>query len=227
MTAGSLTVDTPEGSVELVTGDYGLLPVGSTHAFRNTSDRAGVVLGDEGAAPAGTVRLRHPVSPAARCRDRSGRSTFVTRATATSDTSTPSRWTRQPNSGPAAGECEHAYRLARVQRDLGQDDGRLRPRRRPLDDVHGAVRAGRVRRRPRPPARGDVSDPRRRGGGVLRRERPTSSGPATWPGPVSAASTSSATSARDASAGWRRRPRSHHLATPTALPGTGDISTTR
>ena len=38
MTQGTLTVDTPEGTVELVTGDYGLLPVGSTHAFRNTSD---------------------------------------------------------------------------------------------------------------------------------------------------------------------------------------------
>jgi quercetin dioxygenase-like cupin family protein len=34
---GALTLDTPEGSVELVTGDYGLLPVGLTHAFRNTS----------------------------------------------------------------------------------------------------------------------------------------------------------------------------------------------
>jgi len=34
---GSMTVDTPEGSVELVPGDYGLLPVGVTHAFRNTS----------------------------------------------------------------------------------------------------------------------------------------------------------------------------------------------
>ena len=37
VTAGELTVDTPEGSVELVTGDYGLLPVGTTHGFRNTS----------------------------------------------------------------------------------------------------------------------------------------------------------------------------------------------
>jgi len=35
---GSLVVDTPEGSVEMVTGDYGLLPVGYAHAFRNTSD---------------------------------------------------------------------------------------------------------------------------------------------------------------------------------------------
>jgi quercetin dioxygenase-like cupin family protein len=34
---GSLTVDTPEGSFELAGGDYGLLPVGLTHAFRNTS----------------------------------------------------------------------------------------------------------------------------------------------------------------------------------------------
>jgi len=31
-------LDTPEGSHELVKGDYGLLPVGTTHAFRNTSD---------------------------------------------------------------------------------------------------------------------------------------------------------------------------------------------
>ncbi|MDH3730947.1 MAG: cupin domain-containing protein [Acidimicrobiia bacterium] len=35
--AGTLTVDTLEGGVELVAGDYGLLPVGATHAFRNTS----------------------------------------------------------------------------------------------------------------------------------------------------------------------------------------------
>jgi quercetin dioxygenase-like cupin family protein len=37
VTAGSLTIDTTEGTVELVAGDYGLLPVGTTHAFRNTS----------------------------------------------------------------------------------------------------------------------------------------------------------------------------------------------
>jgi quercetin dioxygenase-like cupin family protein len=35
---GRLTVDTLEGSVELVPGDYGLLPVGATHASHNTSD---------------------------------------------------------------------------------------------------------------------------------------------------------------------------------------------
>lgn len=35
---GVLVVDTPEGSVEMVTGDYGLLTVGTTHAFRNRSD---------------------------------------------------------------------------------------------------------------------------------------------------------------------------------------------
>jgi quercetin dioxygenase-like cupin family protein len=34
---GSLMVDTPEGSYELAGGDYGLLPVGMTHGFRNTS----------------------------------------------------------------------------------------------------------------------------------------------------------------------------------------------
>ncbi|MGH3650396.1 MAG: cupin domain-containing protein [Acidimicrobiia bacterium] len=35
---GALTVDTPEDSYRLVPGDYGLLPVGMSHAFRNTSD---------------------------------------------------------------------------------------------------------------------------------------------------------------------------------------------
>jgi quercetin dioxygenase-like cupin family protein len=35
---GSLTVDTTEGSFDLTAGDYGLLPVGVTHAFRNPSD---------------------------------------------------------------------------------------------------------------------------------------------------------------------------------------------
>jgi len=37
---GRLTVDTPEGSHLLSAGDYGLLSVGMTHAFRNTSERA-------------------------------------------------------------------------------------------------------------------------------------------------------------------------------------------
>lgn len=36
---GRLTLDTPEGSVELVAGDYGLIPVGMTHALRNTSSQ--------------------------------------------------------------------------------------------------------------------------------------------------------------------------------------------
>ena len=36
---GELTVDTPEGSFELIEGDYGLLPVGMTHAFRNTASQ--------------------------------------------------------------------------------------------------------------------------------------------------------------------------------------------
>jgi quercetin dioxygenase-like cupin family protein len=34
---GVLTLDAPEGSIELVDGDYGLVPVGVTHAWRNTS----------------------------------------------------------------------------------------------------------------------------------------------------------------------------------------------
>jgi quercetin dioxygenase-like cupin family protein len=39
VTEGELTVDTPEGSYRMIPGDYGLLPVGMTHAFRNTSDQ--------------------------------------------------------------------------------------------------------------------------------------------------------------------------------------------
>jgi quercetin dioxygenase-like cupin family protein len=35
---GELTIDTVEGSVLLVGGDYGLLPVGLTHGLRNTSN---------------------------------------------------------------------------------------------------------------------------------------------------------------------------------------------
>lgn len=36
---GELAVDTPEGSHLLVGGDYGLIPVGMTHSFRNVSGR--------------------------------------------------------------------------------------------------------------------------------------------------------------------------------------------
>ena len=36
--AGALTLDTPEGSYRLESGDYGLLPVGMTHALRNASE---------------------------------------------------------------------------------------------------------------------------------------------------------------------------------------------
>jgi quercetin dioxygenase-like cupin family protein len=36
---GELTLDSPEGSFALAEGDYGLIPVGMTHGFRNTSDR--------------------------------------------------------------------------------------------------------------------------------------------------------------------------------------------
>ena len=37
---GRLAVDTFEGSFELLPGDYGLIPVGTTHAFRSTSGAA-------------------------------------------------------------------------------------------------------------------------------------------------------------------------------------------
>jgi quercetin dioxygenase-like cupin family protein len=36
--AGSVVLDTPEGSTAMTTGDYGLVPVGVTHALRNVGD---------------------------------------------------------------------------------------------------------------------------------------------------------------------------------------------
>ncbi len=39
---GSMTVDTPQGSFVVGEGDYGLLPVGVTHAFRNEGDEVAV-----------------------------------------------------------------------------------------------------------------------------------------------------------------------------------------
>ena len=54
---GELTVDTPEGSYRLVAGDYGLFPVGMTHAFRNTSD--GPVSFSEMKAPLPRERLQY------------------------------------------------------------------------------------------------------------------------------------------------------------------------
>ena len=87
--------------------------------------------------------------------------------------------------GPARRVGEHAHRAAGLQRDHREDDGRLRPRRRAVDDVHGAVRAGRRGRRARPPVRGDLPDPRGRGRGDLRRRRRTCSSRATSRGPAS------------------------------------------
>ncbi len=76
---------------------------------------------------------------------------------------------RAANPGPAGGVGEHADRAAGLQRDHREDDDRLRSGGTVVDHVHGAVRADGVDRRARPPLRGDLSDPRRLGGGDLRR----------------------------------------------------------
>jgi quercetin dioxygenase-like cupin family protein len=66
---GEVILDTPEGSFELATGDYGLLPVGSPHAFRNRSDRT--VEFAEMQAPLPRQRFAHdthfpaPIAPGA------------------------------------------------------------------------------------------------------------------------------------------------------------------
>lgn len=54
---GELTVDTQEGSYRLVAGDYGLLPLGMTHSFRNTS--AGPVSFSEMKAPLPRERFQY------------------------------------------------------------------------------------------------------------------------------------------------------------------------
>jgi mannose-6-phosphate isomerase-like protein (cupin superfamily) len=45
---------------------------------------------------------------------------------------------------PAAAARRHGHGAARLQRDLGEDAGRPRVRRRPADDVHGRLRARRL-----------------------------------------------------------------------------------
>ncbi len=54
---GQITIDTPEGSFELNAGDYGLIPVGMTHAFRNSS--AGAAEFAEMQAPLPRVRFAY------------------------------------------------------------------------------------------------------------------------------------------------------------------------
>ena len=58
---GRLTVDTTEGSFDLVAGDYGLLPLGQPHAVRNTS-----------ASAVGFAEMQAPLP-----RERHGFDTFV------------------------------------------------------------------------------------------------------------------------------------------------------
>ena len=77
---------------------------------------------------------------------------------------------RQAEPGAARGVGEHADGAARLQRDHREDDDRLGPRRAAVHDVHGRVRGAEGRdRRARPPARGDVPDPRGRGRRDVRR----------------------------------------------------------
>ena len=153
-------------------GDYGLVPVGMTHALRNVSD-----------APASFAEMQAPLP-----RERFGYDTqFPERRGARRRDPAPRRRARSTHPfvrshrrrvhgpgaadpGPPGRERQHADRAARLQRHQREDDGRRRPGRRPVHDVHGPVRAGRVRRRARPPAGGGLPDPRGRGRGRLRRQ---------------------------------------------------------
>ena len=127
----------------------------------------------------------------------------------------------QADAGHARGLGEHADGAARLQRHHREDDGRRRPRRAAPHDVHGAVRAARARRAPRPPVRGDVPDPRGRGRRGVRRRAVPPRARATSRGPASAASTRSRTPGPGSCAGSRPRRRNRPIATPTGSPGTG------
>ena len=153
---GEVVLVTPEATVHLVAGDYGVMPIGVPHAWRAL----------EGSSAAWADLFTPPA------RERYGSDTFrvaeLTAAAAGAGGHPRSshavvrqhhRRAHEPRPSvarAAGGLGEHAHRTAGVQRDHAEDDGRLRSGRDARDSVHGPVRAGRTGRRPRPPARRGV-----------------------------------------------------------------------
>ena len=226
VSVGSLTIDTTEGSVELVAGDYALLPVGSTHAFRNTSSE--VVSFSEMKAP--IPRERHgydtrftsplEAGPARPIDVRDPRNRLYGHIDAASmdpANQTQDRLAVSASMRTALLVYSGISVKMMVDSDLGADlstmfmvqyepGGFAGAHDHPLEETYQILD-------------GEVE-------AVLDGNRyHLEPGDVAWP--VSAACTSSRTSARVTSAGWRRRPRSRRRATPTGSPGTGFTSTTR
>ena len=127
----------PEGSFLLGPDDYGLVPVGVPHAWRNeggvTARWADMLAPQPRRHYHGDTMQVDLAHEARAVRPESERSAdAVVR---------PYRGGQHERS--VAGRGQHADRAAGVQRDHGQDDGRHRPRGPAADDVHGAVRGGR------------------------------------------------------------------------------------
>ena len=199
------------------------IPTGLRHALGNTRRRPDPVpvaqqpaaagsVGGRGAtrssSPPRTWRGWTPTRPARRSATRRSGSSATTRAPGRR-----SRRSRVEGSGPRPRPGRRRHRDPRLQRDLGEDDGRPDLRRRPRDDVHGRLRARRRRPGARPPVRGGVRLPRRRGRGRDRRPA-LHVQPGTSRSPASARSTASTTRAPNASAGSRRRRPNRRPGTP-------------
>ena len=118
--------------------------------------------------------------------------------------------------GPRSRAGRRRHRDPRLQRDLGEDAGRSHLRRGPHDDVHGRLRGRRLGPAARPPVRGGVRLPGGRGRGRAGRAGLHVPTRATGRSPRRARSMASTTTARNASAGSRRRHHSRPLATPIA-----------
>ena len=121
-------------------------------------------------------------------------------------------WRSRPACAPRCSSTAASRVKMMVDTDLGAQL---------LHDVHGAVRAGGVRRAARPPVRGDVPDP----GGRGRRRRSTASRTTSRPGDVAWAGVGCVHSFSNPgpgpSGGSRRRRRSRRRGTRTGSRGTG------
>ncbi len=125
---GTVILVTPEATVELVAGDYGVIPIGVPHSWHGAGSVDAVwsdVFSPVPRAAHGHDTYRVPEIPAGdpvRVDARDPRTRSFGAITA--EQMDPSRQS-QENPRPVG---EHAHCAAGLQRHLTQDDGRLRPR---------------------------------------------------------------------------------------------------
>ena len=214
-------------SHRLVAGDFALIPIGTWHALAQR-------------AATSQVRWLSVNTPQRLAPDAGRKDTFFTRAPFDAAElvaravrprfgdpavrlvghydGTPPQAEALRVDDPARGRkpAGHGHGAARLQRDLREDARRPGVRRRPADDVHGRLRDRRLGAAARPPVRGDLRVPRRRGRGRARRHGLHAAARATSCSPASAACTASTTPGPSGSAGSRPRRRNRRSATPIA-----------